>query len=387
MRLLFVNNSADIYGASRCMERVCRRLLGNGHDITVVLPEDGPLANVLRECGARVLLHKHLAIIDRQAFRSFCGIARLIVRWPLSALQIAFWVWRFHIDAVHTNTAMMPSPALAALLTRRPHLWHVREFFGEFGPCWKIYQVYLCLLSTRVIAISGAVERQFAPRFLPRVKVIYDGLEAEFRNIGPASSDDQIRSRFGLIEPRLIGVVGRIKWVRKGQEVLVRAFGRLKDHHPDVRLLIIGSTAKGNEQHLVKLKELSRTVGVAERITFTGDLDVTGAVYASLDVTVVPSIQPEPFGCVVMESMAAGTVVIGSNCGGIAEQIVDGISGLLFPPGDDARLAQQLDRVLADDSYRRRLADGGRRRFQQAFLIEDTVLQLTQAFEQAIAGS
>ncbi len=87
-------------------------------------------------------------------------------------------------------------------------------------------------------------------------------------------------------------------------------------------------------------------------MTLTGDMSDPASVFAALDIVVVPSVQPEPFGCVVIEAMAAGTPVIGSRCGGIAEQIVDGVSGILFCPGSAEDLAEALNRMLTDPDFR-----------------------------------
>jgi glycosyltransferase involved in cell wall biosynthesis len=103
-----------------------------------------------------------------------------------------------------------------------------------------------------------------------------------------------------------------------------------------------------------------------------GDIPDPISVVAALDVAVVPSVQPEPFGCVVIEAMAAGTPVVGSRCGGIAEQIVHEVSGLLFVPGDAQALANALERLLDDPTLRRRMAEGGFRRVRTMFPLEST---------------
>jgi glycosyltransferase involved in cell wall biosynthesis len=96
---------------------------------------------------------------------------------------------------------------------------------------------------------------------------------------------------------------------------------------------------------------------------------------------VVPSIQPEPFGCVVIEAMAAGTPVIGSRCGGIAEQIVDGVSGSLFCPGVAADLAEALHSLLTDSALRERLAEGGLQRVRNKFRLESTYRTMAALFD------
>ncbi len=384
MRILTINNSADIYGASRCLQRVFTEVVCRGHKVFAVLPAEGPLAADLRDAGVHVLIHPTLSVIDRQGMRSVRGLAAFLLGFPFSVLRLARWIRQHRIDVVHTNTAVMPGPALAALLTRRPHLWHTREFFAEFGPLWRVYQRYLCALSHSVLAISDAVRSQFAAAQQSRIRVIYDGLPSGFANTPDLPQGGSLQARFGFAETCLIGVVGRIKWVRKGQEILVQAFAAVQSRFPEARLVIIGSVSPGNEPHLLRLQELAHTLGVANRITFTGDLEASAALYQALTVTVVPSVQPEPFGCVVQESMAAGTPVIGSDAAGIAEQIVHGDSGLLFPPGDAEALAARLAEVLGDPALRARLAAGGRQRVATHFQLQSTVDAMLDTFEAAL---
>ena len=122
----------------------------------------------------------------------------------------------------------------------------------------------------------------------------------------------------------------------------------------------------------MRLQQLVREKGLEDRVIFTGDLTGMRDVYAAFDLTVVPSVLPEPFGCVVIESMAAGTPVIGSNCGGIPEQIVDGVTGLLVPPGDEVALAAAIARLVEDEALRRSMGEAGRRRFRERFVLAST---------------
>jgi glycosyltransferase involved in cell wall biosynthesis len=198
--------------------------------------------------------------------------------------------------------------------------------------------------------------------------VVYNGLDEESAVVNP---ENVRRFRLSLGSPKLlIGVVGRIKWVRKGQEVLIKAAALLSEKFPDARYVIVGTCAPGNEDHLLRLRALIREKGLEDRIIFTGDLEDLRDVYAAFDVTVVPSVMPEPFGCVVVESMAVGTPVVGSRTGGIPEQIVDGVTGLLFRPGDEVDLSIALSRIMSDEPLRLRMAEASQRRFQNTFRLD-----------------
>lgn len=379
MRILSVNNTADIYGASRCMERVFGRFADDGHEVHAVLPEHGPLVALLEGRGVHVHIHPALSIIDRAQLQTIGGCLRFLFQFPGSVLWLAQLMLRLRIDIVHSNTIVIPSPSVAALLTRRRHVWHVRELLGEFGALWKPYQRAVYTLSNAIVAISRCTRDQFEPQLRDKISVIYDGLD-EADSIVTPNHRDQLRN----LVPEgstVVGVVGRIKFHRKGQEVLVRAASLLRERHPEARYLMIGSASPGNEDQVTRLRALIDELGVGDIVVLAGESDDPASVFAALDIAVAPSVQPEPFGCVVMEAMAVGTPVVGSDAGGIAEQIVDGDSGLLFPPGDAASLAAALDQLLSHPGLRSAMATNASRRVRTTFSLDGTYHSMVSLFD------
>jgi glycosyltransferase involved in cell wall biosynthesis len=383
MKILSVNNTADIYGSARCMERVFSRFAQDGHEVHAVLPKHGVLVEHLEAQGVRVHIHPGLAIIERAKFRTLGGVLRFLFFYPASVLWLAGLILRLRIDLVHTNVSVTPTPAMAAFLTGRTHVWHVRELLDEYGWVWKPYQRYMYLLSSAIIAISYCTRDQFAPQLRSKIHVIYDGLDAA-TSTPDRETVETFRKSFAS-KGLLVGVVGRIKFHRKGQEVLVQAADLLRKRHPDVHYVVVGSAAPGNEDHEERLRTLISTSNLNDRVTLTGDVVDSASVFAALDVAVVPSVQAEPFGCVVIEAMAAGTPVVGSNNGGIAEQIEDGVSGILFTPGDPEDLAKALDRLLTDADYRQTTSVEGRRRVRSEFALEKTYLSMAALFDDLTA--
>ena len=383
MRILSVNNTADIYGSARCMERVFGRFAKDGHEVHAVLPKHGPLVQLLESKGIRVHIHRHLAIIERSQFRSLFGVLKFLFFYPISVIWLGALILRLRINLVHSNVAVMPTPAMAALLTGRPHVWHVRELLSEFGSLWLPYQHYMHALSAAIIAISYCTRDSFSPQLRDKVRVIYDGLDASTTTPDPVKVK-AFREQFP--EKMLVGVVGRIKLHRKGQEVLVGAADLLRRHYPHVHYAIVGSAAPGNEGHEARLRDLIMRAGLQDTVTMTGENQDSASVFAAFDIAVVPSVQAEPFGCVVIEAMAVGTPVAGSNNGGIAEQIVDGESGLLFSPGSAEDLAEALHRFLSDPALRRSVSQAGLFRVQKHFSLEETYRTMATLFN-GLAGS
>jgi glycosyltransferase involved in cell wall biosynthesis len=116
----------------------------------------------------------------------------------------------------------------------------------------------------------------------------------------------------------------------------------------------------GSEYTLEQLRSLAVSLGVAQRVGFTGFVERPAAVMRALDVVVHASTDPEPFGLVIAEGLACGRAVIVSAEGGAAELIDDGVDAIGIRPGDSTALARAIDRLAGDPSLRERLGAAAR---------------------------
>ncbi|HLY25290.1 MAG TPA: glycosyltransferase [Aggregatilineales bacterium] len=160
----------------------------------------------------------------------------------------------------------------------------------------------------------------------------------------------------------VIGFVGRLV-PEKGADLLIRALASLRDSW---RLEIVG---QGPERPA--LERLARTLNVADRVGFSGQIPSLRmpAFYRDLDAIVVPSRTlpnwKEQFGRVIIEAMACGVAVIGSDSGAIPD--IAGDAALIFPEGDAPALAAHIQSLMRDDSLRDSLARKGRERIVEQF--------------------
>lgn len=155
---------------------------------------------------------------------------------------------------------------------------------------------------------------------------------------------------------------------RKGVTHLVEAVRHLP---PGVAAHL---TVVGDGPERARLEAQITRNGLADRVTLRGR--VSGAelrdAYAGADVLVLPSIvdargDTEGLGVVLLEAMAHGVPVIGSDLGGITDIIVDGETGVLVPPGDPAVLAAALSRLATDRALSMRLGEAGRQHVRALF--------------------
>ncbi len=163
---------------------------------------------------------------------------------------------------------------------------------------------------------------------------------------------------------RRVGFVGRLV-PEKGAHLAVAAFAEaLSDL--DASLELVGG---GPEER--KLRELARRLGVGPRVVFAGPVSQEEALerIRSFDVLLVPSLATrrwkEQFGRVAAQALAAGTAVVASDSGSLAE-VLDGC-GELAREGDVGDLAEKLGRLLRDPERRLELAARGRARAEAEF--------------------
>jgi glycosyltransferase involved in cell wall biosynthesis len=341
------------------------------------------LLTELRRRDVEVFVQESLSVITRDTYRTPSSLARFAASIPRSALEIARVARNVGARLIHTNTGVIVSPALAARLTGLPHIWHIRDSFQEFNRIWPIYDQYIRRFSRRVICVSSAIRDQF--RTDDRVIVINNGFPPEEFDVDRDSLRSKFRQRYGFMDDEVIvGVVGRIKLVRKGQEHVVRAVRHLIDSGVAVRLLIVGGTAPGNEDHERRLRELVDDLGLEAIVVFTGELEDPRPAYAGMDMLVLPSAQPEPFGGVVIEAMAMGLPVVATRLGGTVDQVVDSVTGVLVPPGDADAIARALRPLVEDPPLRQRMGLAGKERMLTSFHIDTMLRRIVDVYDSCV---
>jgi glycogen synthase len=222
------------------------------------------------------------------------------------------------------------------------------------GPMNKlIHQIewWLTFESARTICCSQYMMEQITDIFeLPadKVEVIPNGIDHE--SFKRDVSVDLYRKKYVPPGDKLVFFVGRLVY-EKGVQTVIEAMPLILNKIPNVTFVVAGSGP-----HLNELKSLVSAFDLHDKVKFTGHMDTDGlcAFYRSADLTVVPSLY-EPFGMVVLESMAMGTPTIVADTGGLSEIVVHEETGLKFEPGDPDSLADAMLRVLSDSKLASRI--------------------------------
>jgi len=356
--ILLLHQSAELYGSDKMLLALASGLERSRFRAIVLLPEEGPLAEAL--CAAGIEVRVVPLLLAERSCWSLAGLLSLPQRLRTSLAAIDAAVAGEQIDWVHSNTLALLSGAFWARRRRLPHLWHVHEIVEHPKLAKVAFGWLLRRYADRVVCVSQAVADFWltvCPALRGRMRVVHNGIETEPAAVALPHADAREA-------PLTIGLVGRInRW--KGQLLLLRAFEQLAD--PGLRLLFVGSAPPGQEHFLQQLEAAIAASPCAAQIRihpFTRDID---AVWQEIDIAVVPSTEPEPFGLVALEAMRAGKPVVAAAHGGLREIVVDGESGLWVAPGDVGALVAALARLAGDGGLCASMGAAGRARCRAQF--------------------
>jgi glycogen synthase len=290
------------------------------------------------------------------------------------------------IDAVRPDILHAHSPSLNGLAT----LWAGRRFglpvAYEMRALWEDGAVdhgrtaaggarYRAsrALETHVLRRAGAVtticeglRREIVRRGIPedRVTVIPNAVDLT-RFTANGGRDPGLAKRLGLDGTRVLGYIGSFIGY-EGLPVLLRAVPAIARRAANVRVLLVGG---GDEE--AGLKREAAALGIADRVVFAGRVphERIPAYYRLADVLVYPRRASRVTELVTplkpLEAMAQGRLVVASDVGGHRELIRHGDTGLLFPAGDPAALAETVLGII-DDQDRRRAIEAAARRWVEA---------------------
>lgn len=247
---------------------------------------------------------------------------------------------------------------------------------------------YHCFVYSRMDRLLTITERMkgFALKALPvnpyKVFALHYGIDALSFH---ANAPDRNASRQAWSLPDdaiLIGLVGRLE-ESKGQDVLLRAFADIYRAFPQTYLLFSGEPPPEKQGYDLTLKALAEDLGIYDRVIFAGFQQDIASVYAALDVCVLAS-KEEAFGLVLLEAMALGVPIIATAAGGVPEIIMDGVNGLLMPPGDVRALSEALVHLIRGEDLRKNIGANGRRIVQDKFNLHDHLEALETHFSEVI---
>ncbi len=384
--ILYLHTTSEVGGSDVSLVRLVAGLDRERYRACVALPSDGPLVPRLKAAGATVVVLP--AMLKLTSRRGWAYLVGYVLNFPRALWALRQVIVREGIDLIHTNTIHILYGGPVAWLTRTPHVWHIREIVWQRGWLRHLELWMARHLATRIVATSDAVAAMFGPvgrRPATLVKVS-NGIETD--RFHPGAAVD-LRASLGVSPAEtLVGIVCRLD-VWKGVDVFIDAAALVTGDRPDVRFVVVGGPVIGLEDYAASLRTQSSARGLDSVLIWTDwayGPDDMPEVHRAIDILLLASTQPEPFGLVVVEAMATGRPVIATAHGGPCELIEDEVTGLLVAPGSAEALASAI-RTLVDDRERA-LAMGlaGRLRAQSHYSSEAYIAGVHRVYDDVWAG-
>jgi glycosyltransferase involved in cell wall biosynthesis len=248
--------------------------------------------------------------------------------------------------------------AVSALGLGRRRVWVITDFVPP-GVVGLLTRALAWLTCDAAIAISKTLGDDFARRsrrLRRRTAVVYGGVA-----LGP----ERDRS---AADPASAAIVGHVSPTKR-TDVAIEVASRVASQHPGFQMTVLGR-AQYRDEDFVYERDLQERVAsdpvLRDAVRFEGWVaDVPGTL--ATRGMLFHARPDEPLGMVLIEAMASGMPVVAPGSAGPAEIVVDGETGVLYPPGDVDAAADAVARLVADPELARRFGEAGRRRAAEMF--------------------
>jgi glycosyltransferase involved in cell wall biosynthesis/Ser/Thr protein kinase RdoA (MazF antagonist) len=388
--VMLVLRDLELGGAQATTRTLARYLPRAGFRVVVASFRDGPLRDEIEELGVPVELlpqrrHRVAALpwflADMARLRH--ALSGAMQRHGADVVQIqtlgtlAFLVatlrfgsraqvwWRI------ANVSFLVRPSSEAnrwrvAVRRAAHRWSYR---------WG------ARLVTGIVAVSDEVAQAFRGDVRYRgdkLVVVLNGVDLERY---PAACDrDEVRAALGIAPSQhLMTMVGTFK-EQKGHRHLVDAAMSVTAAFPELRIVLVGA---GDLERSIRAKV--EEAGLSERVRLLGSRRDVPEILASSDSFVLPSLW-EGFSVALLEAMATGLPIIATAVSGTNQVMVDGRTGWLVPPGDEAGLAAAMKELLSDPAGADARGVAARDRLEERFSARAQAEQLARLYRRAWAG-
>jgi glycosyltransferase involved in cell wall biosynthesis len=391
IKVLYIDGSVGFGGAPKSLSLVLREMKRVEPIILTSTRSDvrdkwfggarvyrmGRISNYYLKIRAREWLESHVPVAGfrKAALKAFV-VLDLLERW-VNLLRILVIARRYRVRLIHMNTACFPPEGLyAARILGIPSIAHLRGFITNREPVF----VNALRSASVIIGISEAISKSIYPVKDPQyVTLVYDPVDIQlFDRI--SGQEKESRRSLGLSNADIaVGIFGRvISW--KGQREFVRACIEVMGKNPNVKAFIVGDSSDSAPTYLKEIKKIISESGFEDRFILTGYREDVERLYFAMDIIVHASIEPEPFGMVVPEGMAARKPVIATDAGGPSEVIESGVDGILVPPGNVGKMSSAILDLANDPSKRQRIGEKGYQKAKARFTIKAAAAKIEKLY-------
>lgn len=358
--ICIVAHDPGLQGAERAMLEMALFLREAGWDVTVLVPSaTGGLAALAEKAGMKCVTIPYFYWMGPGRFMG------RVKRTAANLLALPRLVQFFRTgaySAVYTHSTAVGVPALAARLSRRPHIWHMHEF-GPYEQGDRILKydlgetITLALMrwtNSTYVAVAKVIRDTFQPRLGDAdIRVVYQPVP--FSPLLAEEDREAVEKIRAIAGPKII-YVGAVTETKR-QEDAIRALPAILADHPDTRLILGGRV---EPRYGARIDALADQLDVSHAVVKLGYLSNAPAIIGLCDVSINCRLA-EASPRVVVESMMAGTIVVAAGAGGNVEAITPEI-GLLYHPCDPEDMAVRVNWVLDHPGEAKRIVGAAKER-------------------------
>jgi glycosyltransferase involved in cell wall biosynthesis len=344
LKILHVDPERNWGGGEAQVVGLLRWLAAKGHQNDLVAHPNGAL---LAKCGELANRCHSVVVRNDVDLRCVPVLRRLIRAGDYDIVHL-------HTKRAHAMSLWLPhgEPKPRYLVTRRMDYPERRSFYTSHLYNRRVDGVVAISQLIAELLIAAGVDAK-------KIRVIPSGIDVRQFSIA-SCAPGPAKCQAGVT---VIGSVGVLE-ERKGHRFLLEAAARLKAKGLRLRYRIAGAGPLRQE-----LERHTARLGLSEDFEFLGFVDDTAAFLAGVDIFVMPSLF-EGLGVAALEAMAARKPVIASRVGGLAESVIDGVTGLLVAPGDEVQLADAIEKLCSEPARGVALGQSGREQVLRNFTVE-----------------
>lgn len=344
MRVLHVEAGKHYYGGARQVAYIIEGLTEQGVENILACPEQAEIAKAL---GGSADIRQLPMKGDADAGMAF-RLAKLIRTTAPDLVHL------------HSRRGADLWGGVAARMAGVPCVLSRRVDNPE--PRWLVALKYR--LFDHVITISEGIRAVLLAEGLAphKVSCVRSAVDAA-PYLAPVNAGT-FRREFGLPENALvIGMVAQLI-PRKGHRYLLEAVRTLRQDYPELHVVLFGQGPMREE-----LENAVAAEGLSGIVRFAGFRNDLPQWLGGLDILAHPA-DMEGLGVSLLQASAAAVPIVASRAGGMPEAVLDGVTGIIIPPGDMQALGAALCRLLSDPSLRTRMGEAGRARILKEFSID-----------------
>jgi len=363
MNILFITHYSEFYGANRSLLSLIEGLRKKGVKALVVIPWRGELSSVLDRRGIKYEIVTHHWWCHSLQGNSIKLIIDILLRHYQNAkatFRTVNLVKKNKIDIIYSNSSTVILGYLTSIFTRKPHVWHLREFGSEYDLRFDLgtnLSYRIISKSKAIIANSNSLKKYFQKYTgAKNVFVVYNGI----------LSKRKIRENYQGYSYRKnkdfkFAIFGKIN-KNKGQKDAVIAFSKLLKIQHKVKLDIVG----GGETQ--EIKDLIKRKKIGNKVNLIGYHANPLFLMKNIDALLMCS-KIEAMGRVTAEAMILGKPVIGYDSTGTSELIIHKNNGLLYK--NQKQLVFYMDYLIKNPAVAKELGEKAHLFSYSNFSIED----------------